>query len=99
MIRDLTQALYNTDANTNTQTNSSNTEQVHKKKPIAHLLPNLVHLPHKTKAPQQQTVAQIQHHLEPTKKTVRTTLLFFYLSIPAFSDFYRKHLSRCHTPI
>ena len=42
-------------------------KQVLKKKPIAHLLPNLVHLPHKTKAPQQQTVAQIQHHLEPTK--------------------------------
>ena len=54
-------------------------KQVHKKKPIAHLLPNLIRLPHKTKAPQQQTVAQIQHHLEPTKKTVRTTLLFFFI--------------------
>ena len=52
--------------------------QVHKKKPIAHLLQKLVHLQHKTKAPQQQTVAQIQHHLEPTKKSVRTTLLIFF---------------------
>ncbi len=52
-------------------------KQVHKKKPIAHLLQKPVHLLHKTKAPQQQTVAQIQHHLEPTKKTVRTTLLIF----------------------
>ena len=51
---------------------------VHKKKPIAHLLQKPVHLPHKTKAPQQQTVEQIQHHLEPTKKTVRTTLLIFF---------------------
>ena len=68
----------NTDTNTNTQTNSSNTETSSQKKPIAHLLQKPVHLLHKTKAPQQQTVAQIQHHLEPTKKSVRTTLLIFF---------------------
>lgn len=42
-------------------------KQVHKKKPIAHPLQTPVHLQHKTKAPPQQTVAQIQHHPEPTK--------------------------------
>ena len=56
----------NTDANTNTQTDSSNTETSSQKKPIAHLLLNLARLPHKTKAPPQQTVAQIQHHLDST---------------------------------
>ena len=48
---------------------------VHKKKPIAHPLQKPVHLQHKTKAPPQRTVAQIQHHPEPTKKSARKTLL------------------------
>ncbi len=75
-------------------------KQVHKKKPIVHPLQKPVHLQRKTKVPPQQTVAQTQHHPEPTKKSVRTTLLIFFgFSIPAFSDFYRKHRSRCHTPI
>ncbi len=74
----------NTDTNTNTQTNSSSTETKSTKKPIAHLQ-KPVHLLHYTKAPQQQTVAQIQHHLEPIQNSKdKFTDFFLAFSIPAF---------------